>query len=62
MDPAATMTITLTPPYQVKVSFPTDPILCAFLLSEAKKAVDKYFAEQAGKLVQPATALPGNGM
>lgn len=61
MEQKVVMTITLTPPYNVQVQFPADPMVCTFMLSEAKKAVDKWFAEQSDKLIQPATTLLGNG-
>jgi hypothetical protein len=59
MDEKAQIIITWTPPYTVKADFPQNPILCAFLLSEAKKAIDKYFASESNKLIQPATSIPG---
>lgn len=56
----AKITITWVPPYGVRADFPEDPILCAFLLAQARKIIDKRFDDPDTR-IQPATSLPGTG-
>jgi len=56
------MVITLAPPYTVNVEFPQEPMLCAFMLSEAKKAIDKHFSGENQSRVHLARLDSVNGV
>jgi len=58
----AKIVIMLVPPYTVNVEFPSEPIQCAFMLSEAKKAIDKHFSGDVGPRVELAKLDSVNGV